>query len=69
MFGKKESAIEPKIANDDVLIQVSESIIITKKTKITVPTQYKAIAYIDQKALYADMSLRIVIPSQSIILF
>lgn len=52
MFGKKELAIEPKIVNDDVLIQVSEPIEITKKTKITVPMQYKAIAYIDQKALF-----------------
>ena len=46
MFGKKELAIEPKIVNDDVLIQVSEPIEITKKTNITVPTQHKLSLYI-----------------------
>lgn len=50
MFGKKEPIIEPKAVNEDVLIQISQPIEITKKTTITVPTQYKAIAYIDNKA-------------------
>ena len=50
MFGKKEPIIEPKAVNEDVLIQISEPIEITPKTTITVPTQYKAIAYIDNKA-------------------
>ena len=53
MFGKKKNhTIQPIEANEEVLIQISESKIITKKTKITVPTQYKAIAYIDQKPLF-----------------
>ena len=45
MFGKKKDyTIRPIEANEEVLIQISEPMEITKKTKITVPTQYKAIA-------------------------
>ncbi len=51
MFGKKECIIEPKQVAEEVLIQMSELIQVTKKTKISVPTQYKAIAYIDYKAV------------------
>lgn len=49
MFGKKKRAIEPVKMNEAVLIQISAPEPITKKTKITVPTQYRAIAFIDQK--------------------
>ena len=42
MFGKKSYTIEPISANEDVLIQISEPAEITKKTKISVPTQHKA---------------------------
>ena len=35
--------------NEDVLIQLSSPVEISKKTKISVPNQYKAIAFIDQK--------------------
>ncbi len=52
MFGKKNFIIEPVAANEDVLIQISEPAEITKKTKVSVPTQYKAIAFIDQKPLF-----------------
>ena len=53
MFGKKKNhTVQPIEANEEVLIQISEPMEITKKTKITVPTQYKAIAYIDQKPLF-----------------
>ena len=51
MFGKK-TTIEPISTGEEVLIQVSEPIEVTKKVRITVPTQYKAIAFIDQKALF-----------------
>lgn len=52
MFGKKCAAIEPKMVNEDVLIQVSEPSEITKKLKVTVPTQYDAYAFVDQKLLF-----------------
>lgn len=52
MFGKKNYTTEPVAANEDVLIQISEPTEITKKTKVSVPTQYKAIAFIDQKPLF-----------------
>lgn len=49
MFGKKNYTVEPIAVNEDVLIQLSTPVEISKKTKISVPTQYKAIAFIDQK--------------------
>ena len=49
MFGKKNHTVEPIAVNEDVLIQLSSPVEISKKTKISVPTQYKAIAFIDQK--------------------
>ena len=52
MFGKKNYTIEPTLAKEEVLIQISEPTEITKKTKVNVPTQYKAIAFIDQKPLF-----------------
>ena len=52
MFGKNYVTIEPKIVNDDVLIQVSEPTEITKKTRVTVPVQYNAYAFVDQKLLF-----------------
>ena len=52
MFGKKNYTIEPIPANEDVLIQISEPMVISKKTKVSVPTHYKAIAFIDQKPLF-----------------
>ena len=52
MFGKKKFFIEPVESGDDVLIQISAPQRISKKTKLTVPQQYKAIAYIDQKATF-----------------
>lgn len=52
MLGKKCVTIEPKIVNDDVLIQVSEPTEITKKTRVSVPVQYNAYAFVDQKLLF-----------------
>ena len=52
MFGKNYVTIEPKIVNDDVLIQVSEPTEITKKTRVTVPVQYNAYAFVDQRLLF-----------------
>lgn len=52
MFGKNHVTIEPKIVNDDVLIQVSEPTEITKKTRVTVPIQYNAYAFVDQRLLF-----------------
>ena len=52
MFGKKNYTIQPTAVGEDVLIQISTPTEITKKTKVTVPTQYKAIAFIDQKPLF-----------------
>jgi membrane protease subunit (stomatin/prohibitin family) len=49
MFGKKNYTVEPIAVNEDVLIQLSSTVEISKKTKISVPNQYKAIAFIDQK--------------------
>lgn len=49
MFGKKNHTVEPIAVNEDVLIQLSSPVEISKKTKISVPNQYKAIAFIDQK--------------------
>lgn len=52
MFGKKNHTIQPINANENTLVQISETVIITKKTKIAVPTEYKAIAFIDQVPLF-----------------
>ena len=52
MFGKKNHTVGPRSVHDDVIIQISESEEITKKTKITVPTQYKAIAFIDNRPAF-----------------
>ena len=52
MFGKNYVTIEPKIVNDDVLIQVSEPTEIAKKTRVTVPVQYNAYAFVDQRLLF-----------------
>jgi membrane protease subunit (stomatin/prohibitin family) len=49
MFGKKNYTVEPIAVNEDILIQLSSPVEISKKTKISVPNQYKAIAFIDQK--------------------
>ena len=52
MFGRKNYTIEPGALNEDVLIQISDPTEISKKTKVSVPTQYKAIVFIDQKPLF-----------------
>ena len=39
MFGKKNYTIQPTSVGEDVLIQISTPAEITKKTKVTVPTQ------------------------------
>lgn len=52
MFGKKKYFIEPVESANDVLIQISAPQKINKKTKLTVPQHYKAIAYVDQKATF-----------------
>ena len=49
MFCKKNYTVEPIAVNEDVLIQLSSPVEISKKTKISIPNQYKAIAFIDQK--------------------
>lgn len=51
MFDKKYT-IEPSPDKEDALITISDPVIVTKKVFISVPTQYKAIAYVDQKALF-----------------
>ena len=51
MFGKKNYVIEPKAVDENVLIQMSEPTEISKKTKITVPPQYKADVFVDFKHL------------------
>ena len=51
MFGKKYT-IEPIMTNEDVLIQISAPIAVAKKLSISVPTQYKAIAFINQQPLF-----------------
>ena len=53
MFGKKNYTVEPIAVNEDVLIQLSSPVEISKKTKISVPNQYKAIAFIDQKPQFS----------------
>ena len=52
MFGKNYVTIEPKIVNDDVLIQVNGPTEITKKTRVSVPVQYNAYAFVDQRLLF-----------------
>ncbi len=52
MFGRKQPTLEPKASEGDVLIQKTEAVTITKKTKVTVPSTYKAIAFIDSKPLF-----------------
>ena len=52
MFGRKKNLIQPTNHEDGILIELSDSKKINKKTKVSVPPQYKAIAYIDQKALF-----------------
>lgn len=52
MFGKKKVVVQPLALNEDILIQISAPTEITKHTRITVPTQYKAIAFIDSKPLF-----------------
>lgn len=51
MFGKTV-VVEPAQEKEDALISISEPVIVTKKVRISVPTQYKAIAYVDQKAQF-----------------
>ena len=51
MFWKNDSVIEPKEVNENVLIQMSPSTKITKKTNVTVPPQYRAFAFVDHKHL------------------
>jgi hypothetical protein len=41
MFRKKLSTIEPQDIKDDVLIQLSKTVEITKKTRVTVPHHYR----------------------------
>ena len=52
MFGKKKLITEPIAAGEDVLIQLSKAITIAKNTRVSVPTHYKAIAFVDQKPLF-----------------
>ncbi len=52
MFGKNKNLIQPSIGDDSILIEMSEVKKINKKTSVNIPPQYKAIAYIDQKALF-----------------
>ena len=52
MFWKKKVIIQPSALNNDVLIQITPLYEITKHTRITVPSHYKAIAFVDQKPLF-----------------
>ena len=51
MFGKKKIVIAPSADTSDLLIQISESVELTKKVRVTVPNQYEARLYIDNKLL------------------
>lgn len=48
----KETIIQPLQSEESVIIQFSAPTIVNKKTKVTVPNQYKALAYIDEKMLF-----------------
>ena len=52
MFGGRKSNLEPALYNESALVQFSQSIEITKKTTVTVPPNYRAIAFIDGKPLF-----------------
>ncbi|MBQ8424696.1 MAG: hypothetical protein IJX17_01585 [Clostridia bacterium] len=51
MFGRRqeEIVIEPEEKSEDVLISFSEPVQITKGLKISIPSHYKAIAFIEEK--------------------
>lgn len=52
MFGGRKSNLEPALYNESALVQFSQLVEITKKTTVTVPPNYKAIAFIDGKPLF-----------------
>ena len=52
MLEKKNYTIAPTQVKEEVLIQISEPVEIIKKIKVSVPNQFKAIAFIDQKPLF-----------------
>lgn len=52
MFEKNKCTIEPPANDEKLLIQFSKPVEITKKTRITVPANYRAIAFVDAKPLF-----------------
>lgn len=52
MFGRKEPVLEPIASEENLLIQLTDVVSITKKTTVTVPNVYKAIAFVDQKPTF-----------------
>lgn len=52
MFGVKKCVVEPIEFDDNALAYISHPIEITKKTEVNVPSQFEAIAFIDQKASF-----------------
>ncbi len=52
MFGRKKSVLELESYNEAALIQFTKSVEITKKTTISVPANYRAIAFVDGKPLF-----------------
>ena len=52
MFKDGDHIIKPAYSNENVLIQISNMVLVSKKTRITVPIRYKAIAIIDDKPLF-----------------
>ena len=49
MFGSKKYTVAPAEYREGLLVHFSQPVEITKKTKITVPANYKAIAFIDSE--------------------
>lgn len=52
MIGRKKDIIMPVATDGQVLVQLIRSVEVSKKTLITVPTHYRAIALVDGKPLF-----------------
>ena len=52
MFGKKNNTLKLESFDETALVQFSQLVEITKKTTVTVPPNYRAIAFIDGKPLF-----------------
>ncbi len=52
MFRRKKPVLEPNAIEGDVLIQKTAPVTIDKKTAVSVPNAYKAIAFVDEKPMF-----------------